>query len=274
MVAAPDARKRIVKRVQQTGLVFVYRTEVARGAKNKIASKGLKEAQSFARRTVVAIGARNQSAKRVQKGAHLFASGTVEGKGVCTLVVVGFVRRVRVVGTHHSALNMGVVRSVLYQNAQRVHVGGTTSVLVTVGEGGANSKAVERVHKVALIFARPMVEVKDARGPKVSLVKVKYRAIYMLKERLGCVGSTTLGFTHALWFMTNGFVGVPHKDPWSRILALAIAYPLWRRLRRWTRILPILIGNDLRFHMIIFQFWNHERVECMDHKAGYQHFPC
>lgn len=216
MVAVRGARKRTAQRAQKGSQVFAYRMEVAGGASIRNAPKGLKVAQCSVRRTVVAKGASfKEGAPRVQKGAHLSARGMVEGKGVHSKVV-GFVRRVCMVGLN-SVLHMGVVRGVLFQSAQRAHVGVPTFVSVTVGERGANPKDVERVHREPLIFARHMVEVRDAHGANVSqsLVKVNHHVIYLLGERLG--------FVHhmALWFKTNGFMGVPHLDPWSRILNLA-----------------------------------------------------
>jgi hypothetical protein len=213
MVVARDAKKTTAQRVQKGCLAFAYHMEVAGDANIRIAPKGLKVAQCSARRMVAAKGVHMMGAIRVQKGVRLFARVMVEGKGVHSKVVV---RRVCMVGPN-SVLHMVVVRGVLCRIARRVHVGGPTFVSVTVVERGASLKGVERVHREALIFARLMVEVRDAHGANVSqsLVKVKDRVIYLLGERLGYVQHMVL------WFRTNGFMGVPHLDPWSRILNLA-----------------------------------------------------
>lgn len=204
-VVAKDARKKTAQRAQKVSPVCAYHMGVAVDASIWHATKVLKVARCFARHMEVAKGARLKGAPRVQKGAHLFARATVEGKGVHSRVV-GFARRA-CMGGHYSVWHTGVERGVPCQSAQRVHGVGLIFVSVMVGARDANLKGVGRVHRAALIFARHMEEVRDVSGdsPGQSSGLVMDHVTHFLGGRLGYVRHM------ALWFRTNGYMGVP---PW------------------------------------------------------------
>lgn len=64
---------------------------------------------------------------------------------------------------------MEVVRDVPFRAALRVLEEGQITVSDMVEVSGVSLKAVEKVHKVVLIFARPMEEARDAFGVQKAL---------------------------------------------------------------------------------------------------------
>ena len=215
MGVARDAREKIVPRVQKACQVFAFHMVEGVDAMLLSAQKGHRGAQCFAKRMVGESGVRHQGAPRVLRAAPPSARAMVEENAVHSRVVEFALKVCMEVPT--SVWHMGVERGVLYLAAQRVLEEGLIIVSAMVEARDASLKGVERVHKAALIFARPMGEARGALGaiPGQNMASIQtVLVIHLQGEKQVCV--------HFIVdkCMIRGFMEVSPWDLLFRILDL------------------------------------------------------
>lgn len=201
------------KGVQRVSWACASPMVVDAGVSIQHAQKVLRGAQCFVKLMVGAKDVRPQVVQKVLKGVHHFVRATVGGKGV-HFKEARFVQGACMVEPCF-VLHMVVVKGVLFPNAPKVLEGELLIVFVMVGAKGANILVVGRVHKAALIFARPMVEGNVAPGGKWegwSLVtKLAPLAISLQEEKLASVLLIALVFMISTLKREVAFcVRVPH----------------------------------------------------------------
>lgn len=136
--------------------------DVAASLKDVI--KVLKGAPCTVKLMVVGNAACLLGARKVLKGVPHFVKGTVE-ENVAFTMAVGSAQRVYM-GALISVLRMEVERDVLSQVVPKVRVAELIAVSGMEEGSGARLSTATRVHRVAQISARLMVEEKDATGEK------------------------------------------------------------------------------------------------------------